>query len=74
MERFVARIVKQRKVMLRADGMAAVITALVFILVIPDAVHAQAEAQKGATAARVYKYEVVSIKRNKASNSILEWK
>jgi uncharacterized protein (TIGR03435 family) len=64
MERFVARIVRHRVVMLRAGGMVAAIMAL--ISAIPDAVHAQAEVQKGATAARVYRYEVVSIKRNKA--------
>src|ERR1700678_1513839 len=68
MEKVVVRNVRHRKVMLRAGGMAAGIMALVlvFILGIPDAVQAQAEAQKGATAVRVYKYEVVSIKRNKA--------
>src|ERR1700684_3954458 len=68
MEKVVVRNVRHRKVMLRAGGMAAGIIALVlvFILGIPDAVQAQAEAQKGATAVRVYKYEVVSIKRNKA--------
>jgi uncharacterized protein (TIGR03435 family) len=64
MERFAARIVKHRKVMLRVGGMAATIMALVSV--IPNAVHARAEAQKGATEVRVYKYEVVSIKRNKA--------
>jgi uncharacterized protein (TIGR03435 family) len=68
MERFAARIVKHRKVMLRVGRMAAAIMALVLVLIlgIPDAVHAQAEVPKGAAAVRVYKYEVVSIKRNKA--------
>jgi uncharacterized protein (TIGR03435 family) len=64
MERIVARIVRHRKVMLRVGGVAAAI--MMFMSGIPDGINGRAEAQEGATAARVYKYEVVSIKRNKA--------
>jgi uncharacterized protein (TIGR03435 family) len=64
MEKFVARIVKHRKVMRRAGGMAA--ATMVLISVIPNGIHGRAETQEGVTTVRAYKYEVVSIKRNKA--------
>jgi uncharacterized protein (TIGR03435 family) len=67
MEGLTAAIVKRRRMALRGAGMAA--AAMALISGVATAIHGRAEAQDGATTARVYKYEVVSVKPRKSGDS-----